>query len=233
MVMKRLKSENLNIAVQEQLRLFILESGLQSGDPMPTEKTLEEQLGISRASIREGLRAMEALGIIETRHGVGRFLRGFNYDAILESLSYNVPVNVKNFREIIDIRVALESTFIERVTPLLEAADIEELRRLLDRLELEVEEGKPDEDLIKTHTEFHLKLYERANNQLLLHLIRIFSTIQRTLTLLHRYSTSDTAEFIELHRSIIDALEARDPLLARERLMLHFKDVIDWKDEDE
>ena len=51
-------------------------------------------MGISRTSIREALRSLEALGIMESRHGVVRFLREFNYDAILKNLSYHIEVNV-------------------------------------------------------------------------------------------------------------------------------------------
>ncbi len=231
MELKRIKGESLNATAQEQIKLFIAESGLRSGDPIPTEKTLEEKLGISRTSIREALRSLEALGIIETRHGVGRFLRDFNYDAILSNLSYNVAVNVQNFREIIEVRMALETSFLEQVTPTITDQALAELSEIVDRMEEEVEHGEADEDLIQTHSNFHLKLYESADNQLLLHLIRIFATIQRTLTMFKQYRTSDPNEFVELHRRLVEALADRNPVLARQRLLEHFKDVVAWSRE--
>jgi DNA-binding FadR family transcriptional regulator len=229
--LRRIKGESLNATAQEEIKLFIVESGLKGGDPIPTEKVLEEKLGISRTSIREALRSLEALGIIETRHGVGRFLREFNYDAILANLSYNISVNVQNFREIIEIRIALETNFLEQVTPTMTDEVLSELSEIVDRMEEEVYHGEPDEGLIQTHTDFHLKLYESADNQLLLHLIRMFATIQRTLTMLKQYRTSDTGEFVQLHRRLVEALAERDPVLAKERLLEHFKDVIAWSKE--
>ncbi len=231
MELKRIKSESLNETVQEQIKAFIAQSGLRGGDPIPTEKSLEEKLGISRTSIREALRSLEALGILETRHGVGRFLRDFNYDAILASLSYNIAVNVKNFREIIEVRIALETSFLETVTPTMSDAVIAELNEIVDLLEQQVRDGAADEDLIQTHTDFHLTLYKDADNELLLHLIRIFATIQRTLTMFDQYHTSDIKEFIRLHRQLVDALVARDPTLARTRLLEHFTDVIAWSND--
>lgn len=230
-MLRNIKTGNLIATAQEQIRRFIAESGMRAGDLLPTEKVLEEQLGISRTSIREALRSLEALGIIETRHGVGRFLREFNLDPLLENLSYNLPVNVKDFREVIDVRIALESTFIQWVIPQITDADIAELCAILKGLEEQVEAGYADEDLIQTHTNFHLKLYERSENGLLTHLLRLFATIQRTLTVLKKYRTSDTSEFIELHRRLIEALKARDPELARARLVEHFKDATAWSDE--
>ena len=229
--MEKIKTGSLSASAQEQIKRFIAESGMKAGDLMPTEKSLEEQLGVSRASIREALRSLEALGIIETRHGVGRFVRGFNFDAILDNLSYNIPVNVKDFREMIEVRVALEATFIQRVVPEISSGDIDELREILRQLEYEVEHGFKDEDLIQAHTAFHLRLYVRTGNELLAHLIRVFATIQRTLTVLKRYRTSDKSEFIELHRRLIEALESRDPELARVRLAEHFKDALAWSDD--
>jgi DNA-binding FadR family transcriptional regulator len=230
-MLKNLKTERLNTATQEQIKVYIFESGLKAGDPLPTEKALEDQLGISRTSIREALRSLEAIGIVETRHGVGRFLREFNYDAILENLSYNINVNVKSFREIIDVRMALESSFLHKVVPKFDDCDIRALYEILDRLAEEVDAGEKEEQLIRIHTDFHLKLYEKENNDLLLHLIRIFATIQRTLAVANRYRTSDRSEFIRLHRRLVEAIDRRDAVLAERRLREHFKDVVAWAHE--
>ncbi len=229
-MLKNIKSTNISNKAQAQIGEFIVESGLKAGDMLPTEKALEEQLGISRTSIREALRSLEAIGIIETRHGVGRFLRHFNYDAIIENLSYNIELNVKDFRDVIDIRVALEVSFLDRVIPFFTEGDIQELRDLLGQLEVEVRAQEEEQELIENHTAFHLKLYEKAGNALLLHIIRMFATLQRHLTILKRYHSSNTDEFIRLHRSLVDAIEQRDAAQAKQCLMEHFRDVIAWSD---
>ena len=131
----------------------------------------------------------------------------------------------------IDVRIALESTFLHRVIPKISEKDIAELHEILDRLEYEVNHGYEDQELIQAHTAFHLKLYERTGNELLAHLIRLFATIQRTLTVFKKYRTSNKAEFVELHRRLIVALEARDPELVRIQLAEHFKDVIAWSNQ--
>ncbi|MBD3308068.1 GntR family transcriptional regulator, partial [candidate division KSB3 bacterium] len=105
MELRSLKSQDLQHVVQEQLKSYILHSGLKSGDLLPTEKNLAEKFGISRTAIREALRGLETLGIIEVRHGVGRFLREFNFEAILNNLPYSLEVDIKNFREVLEIRL--------------------------------------------------------------------------------------------------------------------------------
>lgn len=226
--LERITNTQLNRTAQEQIKLYILQQGLKAGDLLPTEKALGERLGISRTSIREALRSLEAIGIIGAKHGVGRFLREFNYDAILQNLGYNVLVNVQDFREIIDVRVALETSFVEQVAPRIEAETINKLYESVSHMEYLVRKGRPEEELIETHTQFHIKLYEGLENTLLLHLIRLFSTVQLKLTQAREYSTSDIGEFADLHRAVVNAIEARDPGLAKQRLIEHFKDVISW-----
>ncbi len=229
--MKNLRSAGLTESAQTQIRMYIATQGLKEGDMIPTEKALGDALGISRTSIREALRSLEAIGAIETRHGVGRFVRGFNYDALVSSIAYGTEISVKNFADVIAVRMALEHTFIARVIPLLTDEDISDLRHLLSQMaEVAADDGDDeDEDrLISIHTRFHSTLYRPLNNHLLVHLIEMFSTLQRSMTHLREYHTSDTEEFIRLHRELVDALEMKDVELAERRLQEHFKDVISW-----
>lgn len=226
--MKNLKSTRVTEGVQDQIRSFIATRGLQAGDMIPTEKALEEALGISRSSIREALQSLEAIGVIETRHGVGRFIRDFNYDALVASLAYSTDINVKNFEDVISVRMALEHTFIVRVVPRLTNEDIEELRNLVMQMAKLIENQADEDELISVHTAFHVTLYRSLDNRLLIHLIETFSLLQRSLTYLHEYRTSDTGEFVQLHMRLVDALAARDVELVELRLQEHFKDVIEW-----
>ena len=227
-MLKNIKKSSISVSAQEQIKLFIVESELKSGDLLPTEKMLEEQLGISRTSIREALRSLEAIGILESRQGVGRFLRDFNCDAILDSLSYNIKVNVKDFREIIDVRIALESSFLEKNINRFTSRDIEDLYVILEKMEQGVKRRQNEQELIVVHTEFHLKLYEHEENNLLMHLIRMFASFQGTLTVLKKYRTLDRDEFIRLHRRLVKAIEVRDAGMVQQRLIEHFQEAISW-----
>lgn len=228
---KQLNNAKLNKSVQEQVKLYILESKLKAGDVLPTEMDLSEQIGVSRTSIREALRSLEALGIIESKHGVGRFIKEFDYEAILQNLAYNIQVHVRDFSEIIDVRIALETYFIEKVVSFLSEEDMNELDRIVTAMEQKIEAGCTDEELIENHTDFHLTLFKRSENDLLLHLIRVFSDVQYMLTIADQYHTSDMREFIELHRQLISALKAHDAQLVKQRLYAHYKDVNAWRSE--
>jgi DNA-binding FadR family transcriptional regulator len=73
---------------QEQLKLFIARRELRPGDPLPSEGALAEDLGMSRLVLREATKSLEALGIVEARHGEGVFVSAFSFEPILDNLPY-------------------------------------------------------------------------------------------------------------------------------------------------
>lgn len=223
---KQIKS--LQDFVQEQLQLYIVESNLKEGDLLPTEKELSQKLGVSRTAIREALKVLETLGLIETRHGVGRFVGSFSYDPILRNLPYSLKLDINKFKEVFEIRYCLECWFIARDIYKYNASDIKELSKVLDNIEAQIKNDVEEKDLIDLHTNFHTLLYKRSQNNLLIDLIKIFSTIQRNLVILHRYKTGDRLEFVHLHRMIVKAIEAKDSALAQRSLREHFSEAMKW-----
>lgn len=219
---------SLQTFVQEQLKLYILESNLKYGSLLPTEKKLSEKLGVSRTAIREALKVLETLGIIETKHGVGSFVRDFNYEAILKNLPYNLKLDIGKFSEVFEVRFCLECWFIAKDIEKYTVMDISELKEVLNKMEEKIIENVEEKELVDIHSNFHTLLYRNSKNELLIDLIRIFSTIQKNLVVLHRYTTKNRLNFIKLHRTIIEAIEAKDPFMAQKKLRLHFAETIKW-----
>ncbi|HZQ05535.1 MAG TPA: GntR family transcriptional regulator, partial [Anaerolineae bacterium] len=81
--------------VQEEIKNYIIENELRAGDPLPTEGELARQLDISRNSVREAVKSLEALGILEARSGSGLFVRNFNFDSILDNLPYGIMFSLE------------------------------------------------------------------------------------------------------------------------------------------
>ncbi|MHC2995548.1 MAG: FadR family transcriptional regulator [Candidatus Atribacteria bacterium] len=228
MELKNLKTQDLQELIQEQLKLYIIENGMKSGDPFPAEYELAEKLGISRTAIREALKRIETLGIIEVRPGVGRFVREFNFEAILKVLPYNLEMDIRNFREVLEVRFCLESWFIAKDINKFTKENIAEFKEILKKLEFQVLNDFEEKELVETHSQFHCALYKNSDNSLLINLIKIFSTIQRNLTLLHRYKTKDRNLFIHQHKLLLEAIEKKNPNLAQKRLEEHFAEARAW-----
>ena len=230
MELESLKKETLSDLVKENLKLYFTKNNFKGGDAIPTEAELANSLGVSRTSVREGLKSLETLGIIEVHPGIGRFLKKFNFDSILENLTYSIEMDVRDFRDILEVRIALESAFLADNIDRYTVENMEELEDILSGMQKLDSDGGSEASMIQIHTLFHLALYRDFGNQLLLNLIKIFSTVQRSLTVMNRYHTTDMKDFIQLHEKIIQAIRAGDPQLARNALVNHFKEAQDWSE---
>ena len=228
--LKRLKTLSLQEEIQMQLKLYIAGKGMKSGDLLPTEKELAAGLGTSRTVIRETLRSMESLGIIEVKPGVGRFLRPFNFQAILDNLPYFMEADTRSFKNILEVRIGLETHFLLRDLSLFTPDDISELDALVDRLALLVDTSSAESELISVHTDFHCALFRHSDNVLLLNLIKVFATIQRSLTLMNQYRSGNRPNFLQQHRNIVSAIRAGDAGLVRQVVLDHFQEPMAWVD---
>jgi DNA-binding FadR family transcriptional regulator len=230
--LESLRREPLSHQVKERLKVYFVANGLTTGDPIPTEHELSAKLDVSRTALREALKSLESLGIIEVRPGTGRFLATFNVNAILDNLAYGIECNVRDFRDILDVRIALEEAFLIRYVDRFTPERIRELRDIVESMRRLIDKGGSEDELIQIHTEFHLALYREPGNWLLSSLIKTFSTVQRSLTLLRRYRTQDMTRFLDEHVALVDAIEAGEPGAVRRKLLEHFEEALAWSESE-
>jgi len=212
----------LHVSVQESLRAYIDENGLTPGTLLPAEGELATQLGVSRNSLREGIKALESLGVLETRRGVGIFVKAFSFEPLLDNLAYGLGGALRQIEEVIEIRRTLEVGLIGKTIEVVGAEDIAELRSTVDRMRVHAERGETfagDDQL------FHRLLFRCQHNETLVRLIDVFW--------LAFYKASDFVNLENLdpmatwrdHVAIVDAVEAKDLEEARRRLDRHYEGI--------
>jgi DNA-binding FadR family transcriptional regulator len=203
-------------ALEERIIALIHERGLAPGEAMPTELQLMEVLGASRNSVREAIRALQALGIVEIRHGHGTFVGEASLTGLGTSLAFRVrsAAGIRAIRELVEVRELLEVGLIGGVAEApVDALKLEALGELVSRMASDLGADRA----------FHALLYEDCGNELVLQLIRMFwDTYHEVEQVLGEAAEEDV---VANHRRIVDALEARDPVAAREAMRLHFRDV--------
>jgi GntR family transcriptional regulator, transcriptional repressor for pyruvate dehydrogenase complex len=96
------------IEIVESIREMIQKDGLQPGDRLPSERELSESLGVGRSSVREALRSLELLGLIETRRGEGTFIRDFKDHRLVELLSTFILTDGKVQEDILQTLFSVE-----------------------------------------------------------------------------------------------------------------------------
>ena len=189
------------------IKNYILRSGLQMGDALPTESQLCTDLGVSRSSVREAVRTLVALDIVEVRHGHGMFVGQVSMRPMVESLVFKGLLNPgddhRGLRNIVEVRITLDNALAEPVTHAWNNRQDPELDTIVDKIEHLASQGElfTDQD-----RRFHTRLLEPLDNRLYLHLTEAFWAIHTlTVPLLGAPKLEDLTSTAKAHRAMLQA----------------------------
>ncbi len=212
----------LHVSVQESLRDFISDNGLTPGTLLPAESELANQLGVSRNSLREGIKALESLGVLEARRGVGIFVKAFSFEPLLDNLAYGLGGALRQVEELIEIRRVLEAGMIGKTLAMISDEDIAELRATVDRMGVHAKRGETfaDED-----QQFHALLFRCQNNETFTRLIDIFWLAFYKASDFVNLDTVDPIATWKDHAAIVDAVEKKDLAEVQRRLDRHYEGI--------
>lgn len=214
--------------VREYVRELIMSQGLKPGDLLPGEGDIALTLDISKSCVREATRALEIIGLIEIRHGIGLVVRDFNLDAIGEIFHYGFVLDPSIVLDLYDVRRQLETSLIPRVIEQIREEHIENCKALLDHWTKLTIDHQPTYEVDQC---FHEMLYSVVDNRMLTSLCHIFWKSFRELEthqLLKRKSVNnDTTQLsiVEDHRKLLQAIEQKDKGLASQLMFDHFGSI--------
>lgn len=165
--------------VAERIERLIMDGILKVGQALPSERRLCEKLGVSRSALREGLRVLRGLGIIETRRGRGSFVARLSAERDASPLLHLFNSQPRTLYDLLDVRAILESEAARLAALRGTAADFILIRR---RYEAMVEkQGMDAEASLEEHARldhgFHLAISEASHNPVLVHTLQSLSDL--------------------------------------------------------
>lgn len=204
-------------SVRTQLLALIQSGALAVGDKLPSEHELARQFGVSRPIVREGLGALRAAGIIESRSGAGTFVTATEPTRSgLELLGRYAPEDLYEVRTHLEIPGA--GLAAQRRTG-------EQLARLKEILGRHATHNDPLE-WIEDDLAFHVLIAEATNNELQARLVRELRELQHDINLAVARMTDLDAPLAE-HRAIVEAIERRDAEAASAAMAAHLTAILD------
>jgi DNA-binding FadR family transcriptional regulator len=218
---KSFRGPALNQAIRDYILRLIATERLGAGDPLPSETRLATDLGVARNSVREAIKALESLGIVDVRHGEGIFVREFNFDPMLEMINHGVRVEPDTLLKWLELRMWLEGSVIEDAVVRLTDEDIQDLEEIVQTWSTAVYSGVTDYAFRNEKDEaFHRGLYTCLNNDILIKLLGVFWMAFSAF--IGPYRTQPILDLQE-HVAILEAVKARDPRAAREALLQNIR----------
>ena len=213
-------------ALQADIMELILERDLEAGDPMPTEGELSEVLGVGRNTLRESLKVLQALGVIEIRHGFGMFVAPSNFDALTDGLTFRGRLSLRHegleALQLVDIRQALEAGLISACIAVVSQEHLVLLDQTVVKMEALAARG---EQFAETDAEFHRLLFEPLGNDLLMNLMSVFWKVYRKIHVEIGTDGTDLVSTAASHRKIYEAVAAQDAPAAARLLNGHFDGI--------
>ena len=204
------------------IRDYVIDAGLRPGDPLPAEGEIARQLGVSRNSVREAVKALASLGVLESRTGSGVFVRAFSFEPLLDGLQFALMDDLGKLADLLRVRHALELGMLDEAAPNLGPARLAELGALVERMRQAAELGEafPNEDRA-----FHKALFADVGNAVFLKLLDvIWLTIGRAFERA-QVAGADPRKSYSEHRTLLEALQAGDAAAARHALDDHYRQV--------
>lgn len=226
---QKVRSKKVSTIVAEQIIKAIKRGDFPVGSKLPSEFDLAEQMGVSRPSVREGLSALAAVGLIESKPGNGNFVR--NGTSPVDTIGREAVLILESESsclEIMEARGLLEPPIASLAAEKRTEEDLGQLRVICDRLEQLARKGEFN-PYFGVDEEFHLALLKAAGNSLLASaLTPLINTMDQHL---YREFTHDyyfknqlgLEEVASLHGKILEAIEASDQRLAAQRMHEHWK----------
>lgn len=208
-----------------QIKDLILERGLKTGDPLPPESELQEILGVSRTSVREAVRTLSTLGIVEVRHGHGSFVGQMKLDALVETLVFRGVLSpgddLQALREIVDVRLHLDLSQGEKLLGKLSGTANEELHELVNKMSELADNG---EMFAEQDRKFHTSLLQLTENSLMVQLVGAFWDVHFAVSpKLGIPQPEDILHTVHAHADMLNALEAGNVDAYREAVIRHYQ----------
>ncbi|KRW96762.1 GntR family transcriptional regulator [Paracoccus sp. MKU1] len=212
----------------EEIKRLILKNGLRPGDAIPTEPELCEKLGVSRSSVREAIRALATLDIVEVRHGHGTVVGEMRLKPLVETLVFRGVLSAGDelaaLREVVELRLALDLALADQVIEQHRGKSSPVLANLVQQMLTHAEAGR---SFLAEDRRFHTELLAPIGNQLAGQLVAAFWDIHSAV--LPRLGLALPADILltaKAHGDILAAAESGDTQAYRAAIIAHYEPLL-------
>ena len=207
--------------VAKQIERLILQK-LHPGDKLPAERELAEMFGVSRSSIRDAMRSLELVGLVEPRQGAGTVVREISTDLLITPISNVIAHKRQLVDELLDFRKMLEPPLAARAASHASIQQIHEMEEILRRQGEKLSRG----DLpIEEDSEFHYAIAMASGNSVVLKVLDVVMDLLRESRARSLQRAGRPQKSVAGHRRILTAIKRHDAAAAETAMRQHLQDI--------
>jgi GntR family transcriptional repressor for pyruvate dehydrogenase complex len=210
---ENLKSNNLSELVLKRIQQLILNKEFKPGDLLPSEKEISERFGVGKSSVREAIKMLHVLGVVESKQGIGTRIRETLGSDVMTSLLLNLTLQQSTSQQLLEFREMFEVAYTEMAMEKATEADKQKLLENIEIIEDKFKEGKlsVDDDI-----EFHKVILEMTRNPFV---IKIGHTVFELLRPSMHSQYYSTEKAVSDHKSIVEAFYKGDWEYAKKTIL--------------
>ncbi|MCU1391016.1 MAG: GntR family transcriptional regulator [Ilumatobacteraceae bacterium] len=216
----------LTEAAIQQVRQLVVDGELVSGQRLPPEAELAESLGMSRSTVREAVRALVTLRVLDVKRGDGTYVTSLRPELLLAGIGAAADLLQNEFTlELVQVRRILEPAATAMAARQITDAELSDLEACLHQMSV----ASSHEELVEYDEQFHHIVATAAGNATLASMLTgVSSRTTRGRAWRGVIETSATARTMAQHAEILAALRARDPKLAEAAALMHVSTTEAW-----
>lgn len=221
---KYIKNGNIPSMIIDQIKENIIHHELKPGDKLPSERELAEMFSVSRTSVREALRSLEIIGIINTAWGDGSYISHDIEDSLTKSIDMLFSISGHSHEQVFQLRRAVEVETISQAAKRAKKMDVEKLKGILDKMEM----ASTEQEGAEYDREFHNEIARLSGNLFFINLLKSISNIMLSFIMQAREKVIITVNMPiikEQHMEMLHAIEANDDKMARKVMLKHLKTI--------
>ena len=209
-----------------KIKEMIISGRVRPGEKLPREADLAAELGLSRNSLREAVKALSLINVLDVRQGDGTYATSLAPSLLLEALSFIVDFHRDDtVLEFLEVRRILEPAATEGAALRMSEEGRKELGEILESADV----NSPIEDFVAADLEFHRKIALGAGNSVLASLVDNMSVPTRRARLWRGVTEPQARErTLAEHAAIYHAIMSRDAGLARSSAIVHIAGIESW-----
>jgi GntR family transcriptional repressor for pyruvate dehydrogenase complex len=206
--------------ITRKLLDYVFSDQVAPGARIPSERQLAEALGVGRSSVREAIKSLAVLGLLDVRQGDGTYLASSGSDLLPRAIEWSLLLGEPRTLDLLEARTEIEIIVAGLAA---ERADEDGVERLRARLEA-MRSGIDDvTEYVAADVAFHLEIARTSNNEVFANLVSSLRALLGAWARRVLEHAGETGSSYAMHAPIVEAIAANDPGAAREAMRAHME----------
>jgi GntR family transcriptional regulator, transcriptional repressor for pyruvate dehydrogenase complex len=206
--------------VARRLLDYLLSGSIKTGERIPSERQLAAQLGVGRSAVRDALRPLLLLGVVDARQGDGTYLRQPESSLLPQAVEWGLLLGEHTTIDLIEARAYIEVALAELAASRRTRADLQQMESLLRQM---AQPGVTGSEFNEADLAFHLAIAQASGNTVLFGTIASIRTLLRVWITRVTAAASSTKRSYEEHVPVFEAIRASDPAAAAAAMRAHME----------